>query len=270
MKKIIVATDFSAEAANATQYAANAAVEQQYELILFNLYNLSVHALNGRISSEALYELLMVNENRLNEAAAVTASSYGVKVTPHFATGNFYEEINKCIQLHNVEIVVMGMASKYLEQELLGDTTTSAIHRLKTPVLAIPLGVRYQGIKHILFACDTVRGVHKSILEKVRAVASGFGAVVEVFHVKEKIEELIAIQDQHERIDEAMTGISYYHKSIESKKVIEAIRQEVSNSKTDLLIMVPYKYGFWSSLIHRSKTRIMASGNNVPLLSISL
>ena len=270
MKKIIVATDFSAEAENARQYAASAAAGQQYELILFNLYNLSVHAMNARVSSEAIYELQMINEKKLNEAAAATAFSFGIKVTPHFATGDFYEEINRCIQQHNAEIVVMGMTGKSLELELLGNTTTSAIQRLKIPVLAIPFGVRYQGIKHILFACDTVRGVHRNILEKVRDVAASFGAVVEVFHVKEKIEELITVQDQNEKIDEAMAGIGHYYKNIESKKVIEAIQQEVLNSKTDLLIMVPYKYGFWSSLTHRSKTRIMASGSNVPLLTISL
>ncbi|HBI90470.1 MAG TPA: universal stress protein, partial [Sphingobacterium sp.] len=30
------------------------------------------------------------------------------------------------------------------------------------------------------------------------------------------------------------------------------------------------KYGFWSSLTHRSKTRMMASGLDVPLLTISI
>jgi hypothetical protein len=34
--------------------------------------------------------------------------------------------------------------------------------------------------------------------------------------------------------------------------------------------MMPNKYGFWGSLIHRSKTRIMASGSEIPLMSLPL
>jgi len=52
--------------------------------------------------------------------------------------------------------------------------------------------------------------------------------------------------------------------------VIKAIKNELQVSGADLLIMVPYRYGFWNSLIQRSKTRMMASKSSVPLLSIPL
>ncbi|MBO9657884.1 MAG: universal stress protein [Chitinophagaceae bacterium] len=268
MKKIIVATDFSAEADNALQYTAAAAAEQQYELVLFHLHNMSIHAMNARISGEALYELITAQSNQLNETATFISSAYKIPVVAHFATGNFFEELNKCIAGYNADLVVMGMAGKYLEQDLLGDTTTAAIHRLKTPILAIPLEAKYKGIKQILFAADIVRGIHKHILDQVKTVAADFGSTVEVFHVREKIDELISTNTETEKISEAMSGISYYHKNIESKRVIDAIREEIVQSNADLLVMVPYKYGFWNSLVHRSKTRMMASGNNVPLLSI--
>jgi nucleotide-binding universal stress UspA family protein len=268
MKRIIVATDFSAEADNALQYAAAAAAGQQYELILFHLHNMSIHAMNARVSGEALYELITSKSNQLNETATLISSAYKIPVVAHFATGTFFEELNKCIADYNADLVVLGMAGKYLEQDLLGDTTTTAIHRLKTPILAVPLEAKYKGIKNILFAADIVRGVHKHILDQVKTVAANFGSTVEVFHVREKIDELISTTAETEKISEAMDGISYYHKNIESKKVIDAIREEIIQSNADLLIMVPYKYGFWNSLVHRSKTRVMASGNNVPLLSI--
>jgi len=52
--------------------------------------------------------------------------------------------------------------------------------------------------------------------------------------------------------------------------VLKVIEEEVIHMNADLLIMVPQKYGFLESIIHRSKTRVMASNNNVPLLSIPI
>ena len=54
MKKVIVATNFSEEAENATIYAAQAAAALNLELVLFNLHNVSIHALNARTSSNSM------------------------------------------------------------------------------------------------------------------------------------------------------------------------------------------------------------------------
>ncbi len=51
MKKVIVATDFSSEAENALHYACGAAAEAGYELILFSLHTLSIHAQHAILSA---------------------------------------------------------------------------------------------------------------------------------------------------------------------------------------------------------------------------
>lgn len=268
MRKIIVSTDFSAEAESATKYAVKAAAEHKYELVLFTLYNVSVHALNTRFSGQVIENILTGEKNKLEAKAHYISETYGVPVTPYFASGDYYEEIEACITQNEADLIVMGMPQKSVEQDLLGNTTTSAINRLMTPIVAIPLGASYTGIKKILFACDIMRGIHKQTFEKVRFVASKFGAEVEVFHVTEKVEELKA--EHKNTIDKVMDGVEYLYKNVVATEIVNAIRQEVLDAKVDLLIMVPYKYGFWSSLIHKSKTRMMASGINAPLLSIPL
>ncbi|MGS2761281.1 universal stress protein [Sinomicrobium sp. M5D2P9] len=268
MKTIVVATDFSDEAENALLYAAKMAAEYQYKLVLFTLYNISIHALNARLSDESI-EILIAKKNRDLEAVKERIrATYGIDADIHLASGDFYVEVEYCIGQCQAEMLIMGMARKSVEQDLMGNTTTTAINELSIPILAIPIGARYKGIYHILFACDIMKGVHKSILEKVHAFASGFGAIVEVFHVSNKIEELQEKASKTEMVDHELKDITHYYKSVESKKILETIKQEMAATKTDMLIMVPYKYGFWKSLIHRSKTRMMASGSDVPLLSL--
>ena len=52
MKTIIVCTDFSHEAENATHYAASMAKENKYRIVLFNLQSVSIHALNAQASAD--------------------------------------------------------------------------------------------------------------------------------------------------------------------------------------------------------------------------
>jgi nucleotide-binding universal stress UspA family protein len=269
MKKIIIATDYSAEAENAADYAGAMAAERGHELILFNFSEISIHLLNARVSSNTIDEILELYQTNLNKAAHALSKKYNVKVTPHLASGNFYESLVTCINQYEAAAVIMGMANKSVEQDLLGNITTSTIHKLQFPILAIPITTKYHGIHKILFACDMEKGVEDKVLENVHETATAFGATVEVFYVKNKIEELQGAEEaEHAVIDKTFAGINYYYKNIQSHKIIEAIQDEVQETKADLLIMAPYKYGFWDSMVHRSKTRMMASGNNVPLLSL--
>ncbi|MNX96122.1 hypothetical protein D3C86_1284240 [compost metagenome] len=61
--------------------------------------------------------------------------------------------------------------------------------------------------------------------------------------------------------------MKYIYKTVRSNAVINEIEKEIKRYQADILVMVPKKYGFWDSLVHKSKTRIMASGLDVPLLS---
>lgn len=273
MKKIVIATDFSAEAKNAMLYAATAAAEKGYEMVIFTLQNIPIHAQNARLSSDSINEFLHKKEKELNDVAATVSSGFGIAAVPYFATGEFYEEIARCIEMHHADLVVVGMAQKSFEQDLLGNTTTKAFSRLTIPVLAIPLSASYKGIKNILFACDMTRGVHKQVLDNVKSFSRDFGAKVEVFHVRHIVEELYKESLRNEnlhQVQEELNGISYLYKNVQSDEIVEAIKKEIELIKADLLIMIPYRYGFWGSLVHRSKTRMMASGNSIPLLSIPL
>lgn len=269
MKKIIIATDYSAEAENAAEFAAAVAAEQGHELILFNYSEISIHVLNARVSGSAIDEMLEIYHDNVKKAAQALSKKYNVKVTPYLASGNFYESLVACINQFEATAVIMGMANRSVEQDLLGNTTTSTIHKLQFPILAVPITTKYHGIRKILFACDMEKGVEDKVLQNVHEIATAFGATVEVVYVKDKIEELQGEEEaEHVAIEKTFMGINYYYKNIQSRKIIHAIQDELNETSADLLIMAPYKYGFWDSMVHRSKTRMMASGNNVPLLSL--
>lgn len=272
MKTFIVPTDFSPEAENALEYACSVASVLGARLILFNSYSFPVHASNARLSAASMKDLEEHNKELLQERAARLSEQCSIEINFEYGLMvEVSEELDKIVQKYQGDMVFMGMAPKSLAQELFGNTTTSVIMKQKYPVLAVPSGAKYTGLKKILFACDDLDQVPKKILDRIREMAAILQAEVEVFHVHTKIKAWGRSAEtpvSSKVIDEGLDGISYHYKNVESTAVIAEIEKEVKNIQADLLIMMPRKYGFWDSFAHRSKTRMMASNNDVPLLSI--
>ena len=269
MKTIIVATDFSREAQNATSYIIPLAKSRHYRVVLFSLKNVSVHALNARLPGFSIDSIMLKEKQKVAQEANQLQRTANIEVVPYFTSGIFYEELQKCIEDYNAIFVVMGMAEKSVEQDLLGNTTTAAINKLKVPILAVPLNAKYNDIRKILFACDIARGIDQKIFEEVKLVANKIGAEVEIFHVKNQVNQVLKEKlTELEKLKKDFSKIQISYKDVVSREVVESIKKELDTIHADLLIMVPYHYGFWSSLVHRSKTRMMAYGSNIPLLSI--
>lgn len=271
MKTIIVCTDFSPEAENATHYAASIAKENQYKMVLFNLQSISIHALNAQASADFFYEQTLKNQKKLSDKANEINAIYSIETEYHLASGNFIEELNNCIRIINCDFIIMGMAEKTLEQRLLGNTVTKAIHRIRKPILIVPGHIEYTGVRKILFAYDTHKCMSWSAMNDIYYFINEFSSEIEVFNVSESLEDFTeAIEDIDLNSGYDMDDIKYTFKMIQSMEVIKAIEEEVKLTNADLLTMIPYRYNFVESLFHRSKTAIMAYKNKVPLLSIPL
>lgn len=271
MKTIIVCTDFSQEAENATHYAASMAKENQYKVVLFNLQSISIHALNAQVSADFFYEQTLKNQRKLTDKAKTISTLYNIETEYYLASGNFIEELNNCIQTTKGDFIVMGMAEKTLEQRLLGNTVTKAIHRIKNPILIVPGHIEYTGIRKILFAYDNHKSMTWSAMNDIYYFISEFSSEIEVFNVSESLEDFTeVIEDIDLNSGYNMDDIKYSFKMIQSMEIIKAIEEEVKLTNADLLTMIPYKYNLVESLFHRSKTAIMAYKNKVPLLSIPL
>jgi len=271
MKTIIVCTDFSHEAENATHYAASIAKENNYRIILFNLQTVSIHALNAQASADFFYTQTLKNQKKLEDKATELNTLYAIETAHHLASGNFIEELESCIQLNECDFVVMGMAEKTLEQKLLGNSVTRAIHKIKKPILIVPAHIEYTGIRKILFAYDTHKSMTWSAMNDIYYFINEFNSEVEVFNVSESLEDFAeVIHDIDLNSGYDLDDIKYSFKMIQSIEVIKAIEEEIRLTNPDLLTMVPYKYNLVESLFHRSKTAIMAYKNKIPLLSIPL
>jgi nucleotide-binding universal stress UspA family protein len=273
MITFLVATDFSEIAENAVEYAAALAKQFRAKIILYNAFMIPVHAANSLLNAASFQALLDENQDKLKQRAEILGLVYNIEVGYESSYSFVEDELKNLLFKYDASLVVLGMSTKTLEQDLLGNTTTAAIKKMKFPVLAVPLGARFHGMKKVLFACDVLKGVPAKILDKVKELTADLDAQIEVFYVDERIEELKSTNSGMLAIDvisDGLDGVTYSHKNVRSNAVIREIEKEILVFQAELLIMVPRKYGFWASLVHKSKTRMVASGLNIPLLSIPL
>ncbi|MDD7888144.1 universal stress protein [Flavivirga sp. 57AJ16] len=268
MRTILVATNFSKTADNAVRYSASLAQLFNTKLILFNAFKLPVHASNTYLSAATIENLIKINKDRLKETALGLTKEFGIEVEHKCSYVDLEREIDSLMETHNVRFLVMGMSPKSIEQNLLGNPTTTLISMKKFPVLAIPVNAQFTGIQNTLFACDLMQGIPLKTLARLRQIALKLKTEVTVFYVEKKIGELALKNNALDKIDKELEGVTYLYKNVKSDTVIEEIEKEIKKSNANLLVMVPKKYGFWGSIVHKSKTRVMASGLNIPLLSI--
>lgn len=268
---IIACTDFSEIAENSVNYAGIIAKITGSKLILYHSYTLPLHASNTILPVTSFEKLINNTYYKLEKRAQSLSKLHDIEVVAECSFSGFEDQLAFLIKKYRATLLVMGMAPKSLEQDLLGNTTSSVIKNIKIPVFAVPGGVEFNEVKKILFACDTPLLVPPSILKRIKKTAQNLGAEVEILSIEEELNELEANATPNESFnntDTYLEGINYYYKNVRSNTVIETIKKEIQNIQADILIMMPRQYGFWEALVHRSKTRVMASGLSIPLLSL--
>jgi nucleotide-binding universal stress UspA family protein len=267
MKKIIVATDYSAVASNAVHFGAGLARVFQAELVLFNVYHMSAHVGNALVRPEAIDHIIHNNEDHLKALTARLAGKYGVAVRWSSKMTNTADELERFAMAEHADLVVMGMEINLAEYKLFGNTTTNVIGRQKFPVLVVPKNVKFKGISKILYACESTFVSKDNRLDLLKEIARRSGARLQVLHVETKARAPVsAVNDQASAINSLMEGVDHTYTVINNPSIGHGIIQGIEAWQPDLLVMVPHKAGFLESVLKGSTTRKMTLITPVPLL----
>lgn len=267
MKTILVATDYSSVANNAVEFAANLARDLEAELILFNVYKVSIHASNSLASSSTFENIAKRNEERLKEYAQDLENRFDVKVNSQIGKDDTVESLRDCSLKLSADLLVMGIESNLTEYKLFGNTTTSAIKLMQIPILIIPNDIQYNGIHKITYACDVSYLNEACQLSMLKDFVKSFNASLEILHVlsnseSQKNEEL------EQRINNILSDFNHSFVYEQNSSIKDGIELGLEKSPTDLLVMVPHKLGFFESIIKGSYTRQLALNTRVPMLAI--
>lgn len=268
MKRILVATDHSAPADNAMNYAANIAKQMNAEIVLFSVYKMSIHAGNAMASLENIDKLKKVSEERLEEAARELSQRYKIPVSWKLGVNGTIEALNAMTDDSPVDLVVMGIESDLTEYKMFGNTTTDAIKLRKFPILVVPNDYKYDGIQRIMYACEASYIKDGCTLDVLKNITRAYDAELDVLHVLDANSKMSGDIQLEFIVDQVLNDVAHEYKYVQNTKVGEGIAEALKTYPSDLLVMVPHKIGFFESLIKGSQTNHMTVRTRIPLLVI--
>lgn len=266
MATIIFATDFSPVAQHAATYAAHLAQYLKKELLLlhayiipFNYADSAIPLLNAEEVRDIATNSIEAEEKRLRQLEPELTIEG--KITAGDLIDCLHDEINE----NQPELIILGTSGDDADSILWGSMAVKALRSFKIPVLTIPSKASWKPISKIAFAADYNKVSENTPFPLILEWFSKMKAQLSIVHIDNPTNETIKPPDILQKAFKS--DLVTYH-SVSTENIVEGVQEFVQLNQIDWLILIPRKYGFWGSLFHKSRTKMLAQVSHIPILSI--
>ncbi|NVK84492.1 MAG: universal stress protein [Cytophagia bacterium] len=191
MKTILVPTDFSEQARNATRLAAEIARKGNAKIVLVTVIegsrNFSFNTMGeaaDAVGEEAFFinKLIEIQKEHLQNAAEDSALS-GLTVETVLEMGSPYEGISQVIADRKADLLVMGTkGSSGLDEILIGSNTEKVVRYAKCPVITVKDEVSLSDIQNIVYATDLTTD-QSQFINQIKEMQALTGAKIHLLKV---------------------------------------------------------------------------------------
>ncbi|HJU45876.1 MAG TPA: universal stress protein [Chitinophagaceae bacterium] len=273
MHTIIVPTDFSDTSKNAARFAVQVAAQVPDAQIL--LYNVFRRVLAGSDGSpladeqDARKKIVLAALEHMKADLLAAASTTITCIAEE--DGSFLDSLERLARHQKADIIIMGITgSTKLEQIFMGSNSLNMINRNVCPVMVVPPDATFKGVKNVLFATD-MKEVDKSIpVKPLQSVINLFNPTVHVVNVDSDhyVEVTQEYKVERAKVEEILKDYKREFYFIRMFDFIDAISQFTKDKNIDVIITVPRKNSFLSSLFKTSHTEKLVYHSSVPLVAI--
>lgn len=264
MIKILVPTDFSANAENAVNFAIAIANNKGGYIQLYHTYHvpsttgsfLSVERFITKDAKEAMSKLVKKVESKIEPGVIVDYSIVNDTVVTAIC--------NKA-KKDNYDLIVMGTQGESgLKGKIFGSNTAAILNKTQVPLLAIPANADSQKMENIVLAVDDNVISSKEVVGILNYIKNSGDSKLSVFHLEKEAEKEKGI---HSSVKQFVDYDTLETTKFENgQNVNEAIDEYTERSKTNLLCMIKRERSLWSVLLNPSATRSEVGHSSIPLL----
>ena len=274
MKKILFPTDFSEAANNAFVHALQFAKLIHGELVLLHSFELPIY--DNQFFPEnyaAIYDSVELSEfemfkNEIPKLRAIAELHHldKIKMSHRLKDGDLVSAIKESIEDDAIDYVVMGTSgASGWESFFMGTNASSIITDTGIPVYCVPSNAPFQKIDTIGFT-TRFRPNDKKALQTALQLANKVKAKVKCLYVKTSNSDVLNTTIAEWKEEFKSDPIDFF--VIEDDDVQAIITDFIMYKEVDLLIMLPYKRGFFQGLFDPSLTKKLATDFEIPILSI--
>ncbi len=278
MKNVLLPTDFSENAWNATKYAIELFKDEKCLFHLLNTYTPAIAS--SRFMATSLGNVqegsMRTNSERgLEEVLSKIKKKYN-NPKHNFKTISSFsllvDEIKDIVEKGNIELIITGTKGvSGLDEVFMGSNTVRIIKSVKNcPVLAIPQHFEYTSPTEIAFATDFNRFYSLSELQPIIDLAKAFKAAIRIVHVQYEIKALSEIQMFNlNMLRKYLNEVEHYvHTVSELNSVSKTLEVFTKELDIHLLAMLNYQHSYMERMTREPVVKRMAFHTQIPLLVI--
>ena len=272
MNTILVPTDFSEAAYNAFEYALQIAQKTKAKIVLLNVYNYPA------IPTEAPMVIPMQDLEKQSLKALEhfadrirKKNTFDIPIELQCKCGYPVNEIDEFSKKHHINLIVIGMSGAgFMNEKIIGSTTTSLIRTSKCPILVIEKNTSYKKIKKMALASDLQTLKNGQILKPILEMAKLFDSQIQIVHVSKEKEtaDFIKNTEAGKHLDHFFTDIQHSFHNITEEDVTEGIEKFIKRNKIDMIITIPRVHSVWNTLLQEPQTKRMAFHIQTPILAL--
>jgi len=273
IRKIIVPTDFSKNAAGAFRFAQALAQHFDAVLKLLHVYHPSFDVANPYLglpyaefeSLKSKQMSVFCNEHQVvaEEEKVMTQTQVHTELKVGFAA----EEIVR--QSTEADLVVMGTTGEgNILEQVFGKVSSYAAQNAHCPVLLIPPHCQYQGFQNIVYASNQ-HAADEELIKEVIDLTGVLPAQIHFIHVQPEPKASYHIARQTlatVKTSDTTSPMGVKVVNINCEDLVEGINQYTEDIDADLIVMGTIHRNTLAKLFHRSTTRRMVFRAKAPLL----
>jgi nucleotide-binding universal stress UspA family protein len=255
MKQILVATDFSASAANAMAYAMDLAKTLSTEICVIH----AIHPTEGIDNNT--YNAIFIEDYYNNKRRALKEWVAGytdqeqykdVYVTTLCGVGFLKNVITRYIDDNPVELLVMGITGSTGITGIVGSNVSIMVSKVKIPTLIVPLESKLTEKPCITLATDYETRLSAQDVYALNEMVKAFNCeTMKVLYVVEKSDNKY-LENRENRMKDLIGHTELEFHYINDARPLNGIMDFVESHDTDLLCLVKHHHNIVYRLFNRS------------------
>lgn len=270
MKSILVPTDFSEVAVNATEFAFELSKYLDEHVILLHAYQRPFLLSSLSVAlAEPILELASIDDFKTENSTLIADYPYQTHLEAYIYNGKVVDAIQEVIDEKEVDYVVMGITgSSKLTEILMGSNAITAIQEINKPIFIIPFGGKFKKFEHCLWVHNYEEKIAPATLEEIKKICLRFNSNLSIIgRTEADLESFDETKAHLEKVfaDAGMSKINFLLSFSDEETIVNEIN-EINNLS---LIIMTHTLGTESKLFHQDNATLMAFHTHIPLLVLN-
>ena len=276
MKKILIPTDFSANALNAIQYALQFFKEEHCTFYVLHVSQSIADPATtsmgfASINAAMMQEAIATDHKKLCKLIK-TLRQENNNIDHHFVSLQEYtfftEAVKNQVTDKDIDYIVMGTkGASGFKEAVIGSNTADVITKVKCPVLIVPEKAKYQAPGEVAFPTDYNLIYTPELLRRLTEILALHKAELRILNIQKNNEDLAPFQKANqETLDLLLKDHQHSFHTITHSNIEAAMQSFIEYKKIDLVVMVAKNLNFLQRLLFEPLVEKISYHTQIPFL----